>query len=93
MVNPDDILDLNANAKELRKAHARLKVDVERYMGDLKHIMMKVRYLWHEVQLARISYDVWKASVNGFVATACSYMCLSPHNNHWLVYLLILAHL
>lgn len=49
MVNPDDILDLNANAKELRKAHARLKVDVERYMGDLKHIMMKVRYLWHEV--------------------------------------------
>ncbi|XP_052284158.1 kinesin-like protein KIFC3 isoform X5 [Dreissena polymorpha] len=41
-VNPDDILDLNANAKELRKAHARLKVDVERYMGDLKHIMAQV---------------------------------------------------
>lgn len=35
-------MDLNANAKELRKAHARLKVDVERYMGDLKHIMDKV---------------------------------------------------
>ena len=41
-VNPDDVLDLNANAKELRKAHTRLKMDVERYMGDLKHIMAQV---------------------------------------------------
>ena len=44
-MNSADILDLNANAKELRKSHARLKVDVERYMGDLKHIMSQVQLL------------------------------------------------
>ncbi|WAR26951.1 KN14E-like protein [Mya arenaria] len=41
-VNPDDVLDLDANAKELRKSHTRLKMDVERYMGDLKHIMGQI---------------------------------------------------
>lgn len=41
-VNPDDVIDLNANAKDLRKAHTRVKMDVERFMGDMKHIMEKL---------------------------------------------------
>ena len=42
VVNPDDVLDLNANAKELRKAHTRVKMDMERFMGDMKHMLGKV---------------------------------------------------
>lgn len=41
VVNPEDVIDLNANAKELRKAHIKLKAEVERYMSDMKHIMEK----------------------------------------------------
>ncbi|XP_053378155.1 kinesin-like protein klp-3 isoform X3 [Mercenaria mercenaria] len=41
-VNPDDVIDLNANAKELRKAHTRVKMDVERFMGDMKHMLEKI---------------------------------------------------
>ncbi len=43
IVNPDDVLDLNANAKELRKAHSKLRNEVERYFGDFKHIVLQVR--------------------------------------------------
>jgi hypothetical protein len=46
VVNPDDVLDLNANAKELRKVHTRVKMDVERFMGDMKHIIGQVCILY-----------------------------------------------
>ena len=42
VVNPEDILDLNATAKEIRKSHTRLKLDVEKYMGELKSVMVKM---------------------------------------------------
>lgn len=42
VVNPADILDLNATAKDLRKSHTRLKLDVEKYMGELKAVMGKM---------------------------------------------------
>ncbi|XP_060587224.1 kinesin-like protein klp-3 isoform X2 [Ruditapes philippinarum] len=42
VVNPDDVLDLNANAKELRKAHTRVKMDMERFVGDMKHMLEKI---------------------------------------------------
>ena len=41
-MNPADILDLNATAKDLRKSHTRLKLDVEKYMGELKAVMGKM---------------------------------------------------
>lgn len=42
VVNPGDILDLNETAKEIRKSHTRLKLDVEKYMGELKSVMVKM---------------------------------------------------
>ena len=42
VVNPGDVLDLNENAKALRKAHTRLKLDVEKYMGELSTVIGKM---------------------------------------------------
>ena len=42
VVNPGDVLDLNENAKALRKAHTRLKLDVEKYMGELSNVIGKM---------------------------------------------------
>ena len=52
VVNPGDILDLNANAKELRKAHTRLKLDVEKYMGELKVVVGKMGPAFKQLKMS-----------------------------------------